>query len=107
MTNIATVNSTAGIMVTSQSFTFDGGLSAVENCDLPAINSISSPTYSTSSNMYDAQGNIKATHISGLDQRVITATIGHINSLYSDTIQTDDLIAKSLSAIDLMADTPT
>ena len=91
------------IMVTSQNFSFDGGLSVTESCDLPAINSLTSPTYSTSTNMYDAKGNLKATRISGLNKQVITATAAHFNTLTSDTIETDSLVAALLSAINLKA----
>lgn len=91
------------IMVTSQSFTFDGGLSATENCDLPAINSVSSPTYSTSTNMYDARGNLKATRISGLSTKIISATSAHFNNLTTDTAQIDDLTVSLINAINLLA----
>lgn len=91
------------IMVTSQSFTFDGGLSATENCDLPAINSVSSPTYSTSTNMYDARGNLKATRISGLSTKVISATSAHFNSLTTDTAEIDVLTSSLIHAVNLLA----
>lgn len=91
------------IMVTSQSFTFDGGLSVTENCDLPAINSVSSPTYSTSTNMYDARGNLKATRISGLSTKVISATSAHFNSLTTDTAEIDVLTSSLIHAVNLIA----
>lgn len=91
------------IMVTSQSFTFDGGLSVTENCDLPAINSVSSPTYSTSTNMYDARGNLKATRISGLGTKVISATSAHFNSLTTDTAEIDVLTSSLIHAVNLLA----
>lgn len=93
------------IMVTTQSYNFGGGLNAVESCVLPALNSQFSATYSTSTNMYDAQGNIRATRISGLDKKVITATTGHFENLTAETIETDTLVAKMLSAIELYAGT--
>lgn len=91
------------IMVTSQSFTFDGGLSVTENCDLPAINSVSSPTYSTSTNMYDARGNLKATRISGLSTKVISATSAHFNNLTTDTAEIDVLTSSLIHAVNLLA----
>lgn len=91
------------IMITGQSFSFDGGLTATESCDLPAINTVSSATYSTSSNMYDAQGNIKATRISGLNSKVISATSGYFERLASGSIESDTIITNMLSAIELMA----
>lgn len=91
------------IMVTSQSFTFDGGLSVTENCDLPAINSVSSPTYSTSTNMYDARGNLKATRISGLGTKVISATSAHFNNLTTDTAEIDVLTSSLIHAVNLLA----
>lgn len=93
------------MMVTAQSVSFEGGLSVTETCSLPTINTITSATYSTSTNMYDAQGNIRATRISGLDKKVITATTGHFENLTAETIETDTLVAKMLSAIELYAGT--
>ena len=94
---------TKKIMITNQAFTFDGGLSVTESCDLPAINTNASPTYSTSTNMYDAKGNIKATRISGLDKAVIKASVGHFDQLTSETIEADALTAALLNAINLKA----
>lgn len=91
------------LMVTSQSYSFDGGLSANESCSLPTINTQSSAAYSTSTNMYDANGNLKATRISGLDKKVITATVGHFEQLTAETIETDSLVTAYLSAIELLA----
>lgn len=91
------------LMVTSQSYSFDGGLTANESCSLPTINTQSSAAYSTSTNMYDANGNLKATRISGLDKKVITATVGHFEQLTADTIETDSLVTAYLSAIELLA----
>lgn len=93
------------IMVTNQSFSFGGGLNVVETCTLPALNSNHSATYSTSTNMYDAQGNIRATRISGLDKKVITATAGHFDRLTSESIETDSLVSAFLSALELYAGT--
>lgn len=91
------------IMVTSQNFNFGGGLNAVETCSLPALNTQSSATYSTSTNMYDAQGNIRATRISGLDKKVITATTGHFENLTAETAEFDDLYAALMNVVNLVA----
>lgn len=91
------------LMVTSQNFSFGGGLSATENCNLPSINTQSGESYSTGTNMYDAKGNIRATRISGLDKSVVRATVGHFDQLTAETIETDSLVTAYLSAIELMA----
>lgn len=91
------------IMVTGQSFMVDGGMSVTETCALPPINSVSSPTYSTSSNMYDAKGNLKATRIAGLDSKIIKATTGHFDSLTAETAEFDTLLAAFLEAVNLVA----
>lgn len=91
------------IMITSQSFIFDGGLSVTESCDLPAKNAVGSPTYSTSTNMYDAKGRPKASRIPGLDKQVISATIGHFDQLTADTAEFDELLAAYINAINLIA----
>lgn len=92
------------IMVTSQNFSFDGGLSVTESCDLPAKNAVGSPTYSTSTNMYDAKGRIKASRIPGLDKQVISATVGHFDQLTADTAEFDELLAAYINAINLIVD---
>lgn len=90
------------LLITQQSFQFDGGLSFTDTCVLPSINTVSSPTFSTSTNMYDANGNLRVTHISGFGQSVINATAGHIGQLTSDNIETDMLSANLISALNLM-----
>ena len=91
------------ILVNSQSFEFGGGLRFTDSCILPAINSVNSVAYSTSTNMFDANGKLRATRISGLDQSVVRATAGHFERLTSETIEADKLTVNLLSAIDLMA----
>lgn len=91
------------IMVTNQSFNFGGGLNSVESCVLPALNSQNSATYSTSTNMYDAKGNIRATRISGLDKKVITATTGHFENLTAESAEIDNLLVSLLNAVNLIA----
>lgn len=94
---------TTRMMITGQSYTFDGGLSVSEHCNMPSINTTSSETYSTSTNMYDSNGNLNATRISGLDKSVIVATAAHFESLTSGTIETDRLVTAYLSALELAA----
>lgn len=102
--NVETLNGrTVKIMVTAQSYSFDGGLSVTESCNLPTLNTQSSATYSTSTNMYDAQGNIRATRISGLDKKVITATTGHFENLTAETAEFDDLYAALMNVVNLVA----
>lgn len=91
------------MMLTSQSFSFDGGMTVTESCDLPAINSSQGATYSTSTNMYDAKGNLKASRISGLDKRVIDATVGHFEQLTAESAEIDELLAAFISAVNLIA----
>lgn len=90
------------IIVTQQSFQFDGGLRFTETCALPSINTVNSATFSTSTNMYDANGNLRVTHIAGFGRSVINAMVGHIGQLTSDNITTDTLSANLISALNLM-----
>jgi len=94
---------TVRIMVTSQSFTFDGGLSVSESCELPAKNSSKTAAYSTSTNMYNADGTLNATRIDGLDKSVIKATVGHFEQLTAETVEADALTTALLNAINLKA----
>lgn len=93
------------IMVNSHNLTFNGGLSATESCNLPALNTQGSDTYSTSANMYDSKGRLRATRISGLDKSIVKATIGHFEQVTAETVQTDELLASFLSTIELLAGT--
>ncbi len=91
------------LLITQQSFQFDGGLNFSDTCTLPSINTVSSPTFSTSTNMYDANGNLRVTHISGFGQSVINATKGYIGNLTAESIAADELFAKYISALNLLA----
>lgn len=91
------------LLITQQSFQFDGGLNFSDTCTLPSVNTVNSPTFSTSTNMYDANGNLRVTHISAFGQSVINATTGHIGNLTADTIESDELFSKFISAINLLA----
>lgn len=91
------------ILINSQSFEFGGGLRFTDSCVLPALNSVSGAAYSTSTNMFDSDGKIRATRISGLDQSVVRATAGHFERLTSQTIETDALTTNLLNAIDIKA----
>lgn len=92
------------MLVNSQRFTFNGGLSVTESCELPSSNSTSSASYSTSSGLFDSQGNIRATRVSGLDKTIVVATEGHFNRLTSETVETDKLLASLIDVIKLRAD---
>lgn len=101
--NVETLNGrTVKIMVTAQSYSFDGGLSVTESCNLPTLNTQTSATYSTSTNMYDAKGNIKATRISGLDKSIVNATVGHFENLTAETAEFDSLLAAYIEALSLV-----
>lgn len=91
------------LMATSLTFTFHGGFSCEVACDLPAINTVSSASYSTAGSLYDTNGNIRVTRISGLDRKIISATAGHFETLTSTEISTDRLMASLLQAIELHA----
>lgn len=92
------------MLINSQRFTFNGGLSVTESCELPSSNSTSSASYSTSSGLFDSQGNIRATRVSGLDKSIVVATEGHFNRLTSETVETDKLLASLIDVIKLKAD---
>ena len=96
-------NEKVQMMVTSQAFTFDGGLSVNERCVLPSKNTTKSASYSTSTNVYNADGTLNATRISGLDRSVVKATVGHFEQLTAESIETDSLTTALLNAIDLRA----
>lgn len=91
------------IMVNSQTFDFGGGLSFTDSCSLPSVNSVKGQTYSTGTNMYTADGKINATRISGLNQSIVRATVGHFERLTSESIETDKLVASLISALELRA----
>lgn len=92
-------------LVNSQTISFDGGLSANTYCKLPTLNSTSSTSYSTSGNLMDGNGNIRAIRISGLDQSVITATTAHFENLSATSASADKLLATILQAVNLTSDT--
>lgn len=92
------------IMVLAQSFTFDGGLSASVECSLPSTTTVNGSSYSTAGSLYDSNGRIRATRISGLDGRVITATSAHFEKLTAGEIITDKLMINLLDALKLRAD---
>ena len=91
------------MMATSLSFTFHGGLSCEVRCELPSANSVSSATYSASVSQYDSDGNVRVTRIPGLDQKIISATAGHFETLTAGNIETDRLTAALLKAIEIRA----
>ena len=90
------------IMVTSQAFSFDGGLGCTETCSLPSANSVSSASYSTSANAYDKNGNLRASHVAGLDGRVISATEAHFKHLTAESAEIDTLLASFIEALNLV-----
>lgn len=97
------LNGNAHIMrVMNQSYTFNGGMSCSESCDLPSVTEVGD-SYTTGGRVFDSNGNLKATHISGLGSSVVNATYGHFSSLTADTVQTDTLLASIIQAITLKA----
>lgn len=90
------------IMVTSQSFDFDGGLSASESCSLPSANSVSSSSYSTSTNAYDQNGNLRASRVAGLDGAVLAATEAHFKHLTVESAEFDSVLASFIRALNMV-----
>lgn len=92
------------IMVNAQTLSFDGGLSATESCNLPTLNTASSASYSTGSSVFDANGNVRATRVSGLDNSVVSATTGHFEHLTAADIAADSMTAALINALRLRAE---
>lgn len=101
----ATDGKTTTILIGSQSISFSGGLSFSSECSLPSTNTVNSGSYTSSGNVMDGNGNIKATRISNLDKSVISATTGHFEKLTASTVNTDVLLAKIIDAVNLKAQT--
>lgn len=93
------------IMVMNQEFSFGGGLSVTERCELPSLNSVSSASYSTAPSVFDSNGNVRVEHISGLDKKIIAATIGHFDKVIAENITTDALLAKVIEALNITTGT--
>lgn len=91
-------------IINSQTLTFDGGFSMDSKCSLPNLTSTRGASYTTSGNLMDAEGNVRATRISGLDKSVVSATTGHFENLTAETIKTDQLLASVIEAIKLRAE---
>lgn len=96
---------TAKIMVTAQEIDFDGGMNAAEKCILPTTSTTNGESYSSGLSMYDANGNIKAERVGGLDESVVNATTAHFETLDATTITTDLLTAALIKAVNLTVDT--
>ena len=92
------------ILINKQTLSFDGGLDATSSCEVPSLNSTNGSSYTTSGNMMDSNGNIKATRISGLDGSVISATSAHFENLSATTTQTDRLLSALIDATKLKAE---
>lgn len=92
------------MLVTSNTLTFTGGMSAETGSDMPSMNTETSASYSTGSSLFDANGNVKVTRVSGLDSKVIAITAGHFERLTAGTINTDRLIAALIDAMQLRAE---
>lgn len=104
-----TVTTTDGkvttILIGSQSVSFSGGLNFSSECSLPSTNAVNSGSYTSSGNVMDGNGNIKANRITNLDKSVVSATIGHFENLTATTVKTDTLLAKIIEAVNLKAQT--
>lgn len=93
------------IMVTSLTYEYDGGLSQTISCSLPSTTTTSSPSYNTTSNtMFDSNGDIRATRVSGLDRSIVVATVGHFENLTAQTAQIDVLLSSYIRAMNLLTD---
>lgn len=90
------------IMVTSQSFRFDGGLNASESCNLPSANAVSSSSYSTSANAYDQNGNLRASRVAGLEGAVLAATEAHFKHLTAESAEFDSVMAAFIQALNMV-----
>ena len=91
-------------IINSQTLAFDGGFSMDSKCSLPNLTSTRGASYTTSGNLMDAEGNVRATRISGLDKSVVSATTGHFENLTAETIKTDQLLASVIEVIKLRAE---
>lgn len=98
-----TAGNSISVLVASQEISFTGGLSCTSSCSLPSSNSVNSGSYTSSGNIIDGNGKIKATRISNLDKSIVSATTGYFNSLTAETVKTDKLMASFVDAINLLA----
>lgn len=92
------------IMATSLSFVFNGGLSSTVECSLPSTNTVNGSSYSSAGSLYDSNGNIRVTRISGLDGKIISATTGHFEKLTAGEVAADRLTAALIETLNLRAD---
>ena len=90
--------------VNSQSFSFSGGLSSTIDCSLPTIASQTSSSYTSSGNVIDSNGNIRVTRIANFDKSVVSATVGHFESLSATEASVDTLLAGIINATKLRAE---
>ena len=95
-------NSTVKLLVNSQALTFDGGLSVTETCQLPSSNTTDSASYSTGSSVWDANGNIRASRISGLTHSIIGAVTDYLTALTSSTAGDDSLLGALVTALNYL-----
>lgn len=102
--NLTTLDGTVyRIMVTSLSFEYDGGFKQTVTCSLPSTTTTSSPSYSTNTNtVFDSNGDIRATRVSGLDRSIIVATDAHFENLTAQTAQFDTLLSSYIRAMNLL-----
>ena len=96
-------------MVTSLSYQFDGGLSSTVTCAMPPVNTSNGASYGASGSVYDSNGNIKATRVSGLDGKVVSATAAHFETLTAGEltaaeIRADRLVASLINALKIRAE---
>lgn len=101
---VDTQNNTLVMLVNSQSITFAGGMSATSACNLPALNSANSGSYTSSGNIIDSNGNIRVRRIANFDKSVVNATAGHFEELTATSASIDRLLAGIIDAIKLRAD---
>lgn len=89
-------------MVTDQAYEFNGGLFVLESCNMPTENS-DGRTFSSSTNLYNRNGQINAERLNGLDKSIVNATIGHFEHLTAETAELDALVAAYIKAVNLVS----
>lgn len=89
-------------MVTDQTYEFSGGLFVTEYSNMPTENS-EGRTFSTSTNLYDRNGNINAERLNGLDKSIVNATVGHFEHLTAETAEFDALVSAYINAVNLVS----
>lgn len=104
LTATDTSGNTLSMLINFQMITFSGGLSSTSECNLPALNTANSGSYTSSGNIIDSNGNIRVTRIANFDKSVVSATVGHFEELTAASASVDKLLAGIINAITLRAE---